>query len=90
MFEHLVIREWYYLTGVRRCGLIRVDVALLEELCHWMLDFGVSDTQARPSDSPSSCCLWDLDVELSATSPAACLPAAMIPAMMTMDQTSEL
>lgn len=41
MFEYLVIRECYYLTEIRRCGLVVVDMVLLEEVCHWVLGFGV-------------------------------------------------
>lgn len=69
MFEYLVIRECYYLTEIRRCGLVVVDMVLLEEVCHWVLGFGVWNAQARPSDSLSSCSLLDPDVEFSATSP---------------------
>jgi hypothetical protein len=31
----LGIREWHYLRGSRRCGLVGVGVALLEEVCYW-------------------------------------------------------
>jgi len=56
----------------RRCGLVGVGVALLEEVCH------CGDGLLRPSPS----CLrtvhsWlplDEDIELSAPSPAPCLP----------------
>jgi len=44
-------------------------VALLEEVCHWGVGFGVSNAQAQPSVSlfllPA-----DADVEFSATSQA--------------------
>ena len=39
------------------------------------VDFEISDAQARPSVSLSLPAASDLDVELSAISPAACLPA---------------
>jgi hypothetical protein len=59
--------EWHYLRGIRRCGLDAESVSL-------GVGFGVSNAQARSSvllfKSPS-----DLDVELSATFPAPCLPA---------------
>jgi hypothetical protein len=33
-FECLVIREWLYFREIRRCGLVGVCVAFLEEECH--------------------------------------------------------
>ena len=35
------------MTGNRRCGL-GVGVALLEEVCHWGVDFEVSNVQIDP------------------------------------------
>jgi hypothetical protein len=35
IFECVVIREWHYLRGIRRCGLVEVGVAFLEKVCHW-------------------------------------------------------
>lgn len=40
--EGLVIGEWQYLRGIRRCTLVEVEVALLEEV--WVLK-----AQASPS-----------------------------------------
>ena len=75
----LVIREWHYLAGIRKHGLVGVGVALLEWvwLC-WskcvtgVVGFGISNAQARSSDL-----LLPLhpDTKLSAPSPALCLPA---------------
>lgn len=50
MFECLVIREWHYLGGIGRCGLVRESVSL-------GIGFEVTRAKARPNDSPSSCCL---------------------------------
>ena len=36
----MCLSAWTIGSGtVRRCGLLRVDVALLEEACHWGWDF---------------------------------------------------
>ena len=53
--------------------------------------FGVSNAQARPSDSPFLCLLpADLDVELSATlQDHVCLHATMLPTMVTMDTVTK-
>ena len=58
---------------IGRCGLFRVDVALLEEgsLFGWA---EVSEAQARPSGSLALLLSIESDVELSATSPGLCLP----------------
>jgi hypothetical protein len=40
---------------IRRCGLVGVGVALLEEVCEWALWF--LDAQGRPSVCLSSCCM---------------------------------
>ena len=47
----LVIREWYYLRRIRirRCGLVRVGVALLEEMLQGevgLVGLDISKTQA--------------------------------------------
>jgi hypothetical protein len=41
---------------IRRCDLVGVGVALLEELCHCCVGFGVSYVQTMPS--VEYCCLW--------------------------------
>ena len=68
--ECLGIGEWHYLRRIRRCGLVGVGVALLEEICHRELGFEVSKAQARPS---ATLLPIDPDVVLSyysSTSPA--------------------
>ena len=62
------------LRGIRRCSLVRVSIALLEEVCHWGVGFGVSKAEAGTRVSPFLLFL-DSDVELLAPSPAPCLPA---------------
>ena len=57
--------------GIRRCGFVRVGVALLEEGCHWG-SFWVSNAQVRPS-VPLFLLPTNPDIGLSATSPAPCL-----------------
>ena len=57
---------------IRRCGLLGVDAASLEEVCHWGMGFKVSGAQARLSVSLPAVS----DVELSAPSLAPCLPAS--------------
>jgi hypothetical protein len=52
------------MKGIKNCGLVRVDVTSLEEVCPW--GWGGVPLFLLP----------DADVELlSATSPAPCLPA---------------
>lgn len=36
---------------IKRCGLIGVGVAWLEEVCHEVVDLEVSEAQVTPSDS---------------------------------------
>ena len=72
MFEYLVIGS----GTIRRYGLVGVDVALLEELCHCGAGFEFSYTQAMPSVAYILSLLSvDQDIELSAPSPASHLPA---------------
>ena len=46
-------REWHYLRRIKRCGLVGVNVALLEEMCHsgWALKF----QKAKPGPVASAC-----------------------------------
>jgi hypothetical protein len=65
-------------TRIRKCGLIG-------EVCPWEMGFEVSKANSKPGVSlylsPA-----DLDVELSAPSPATCLAACCYaPALMAMD-----
>ena len=58
-----------------RYGLVRVGVALLEEVCHC----------GNRLQDPCPSCLEDEDVELSAP-PAPCLPGCChVPALMILD-----
>ena len=59
-------------------------VAFLEKVCHWgwVLRFQKAHSKTRIS---LFLLLVDLDIKLSATSLAPYLPAAMYPAMTTMD-----
>jgi len=57
---------------IRRCGLVGVGVALLEEVCHCEVSFEVSYAQALPSVEHSL--LLPLDEEPSAP-PTPSLPA---------------
>ena len=66
IFECLVSRKWHYLKGLG-------GVALVEEVCHW----GWALVFQKHMPSPESLSLpapVDPDAELSATSPAPCLP----------------
>ena len=61
----MVIREWQYLTGIRRCGLAETGLVSGRNV-------SLGWAQARPLSLfllPD-----DHDVELSAISPAPCLP----------------
>jgi hypothetical protein len=73
---------------IRRCGLVGVGVALLEEVCHYVgMGFEIFYVQATPRVARSLLLLpVDHAVELSAPSPAPCLPGhCHAPTMMTMD-----
>jgi len=71
--ECLVIREWHYLRGIKRCGLVVGGSVALGE------GFRVSGTQARHSASPSSFFLLvDPDVELLAPPAPACMPPCFL------------
>lgn len=39
-FECSGIREYHYLSAIRRCGFVRVDVALLKKVCYWEWTWG--------------------------------------------------
>ena len=80
IFECLVIREWYYLRGIRRCGLVEGSVSL-------GVDFGISKAQASPNGSFFLLPL-NPDAEFSAASPAPCVTTACttLPTMMTTDK----
>jgi hypothetical protein len=51
-----------FFERIRTCRLVRVDVALLKQVCHWRVNLDVSEDQGRPS-----LCLLpaDPDVKLS-------------------------
>jgi hypothetical protein len=69
VFECLTIRS----DTIRRCDLVGVGVALLEEMCHcggWAL----SSPMLKLCPMWTLLLLLDPDVELSAPSPAPCLP----------------
>jgi hypothetical protein len=72
------------LGRIRRYGLVRIGVTLLEEVCLWEMGFEVSKAQAR-----TRIFLFLLptyhDIKLSATSPAPCLHAITFSTMMIMD-----
>ena len=41
---------------IKRYGIFGVDMALLEDMCHWWVGFEVLEVQARPSVSlPVAC-----------------------------------
>jgi hypothetical protein len=68
------LNAWLPESGtIRRCGLVGVGVAFLEEIRHWGVGFEVSDAQAKPSVSPLFLLPVDPDVELSAPFPTPCL-----------------
>ena len=52
---------------IRWCGLVGINVTLLEEVCHWGQAFEVSHVQDRHSSSLSLPLAVDPDAELSAT-----------------------
>lgn len=58
-------------VGQQRVALVG-GVVLWEEVCHWGVNFEVSNAQTRPCVSLFLLPV-DLDVELSATSAALCL-----------------
>lgn len=51
IFECLVIKEWGYLTGIMRCGLVGGRYVTVE------MGFEVSEAQAMPSDTVPFCSL---------------------------------
>jgi hypothetical protein len=56
----------------RRCGIVEVDVALLEKVCHW----GWGLRFQKPTLCLVSICLpfVDQDIKYLATAPVSCLP----------------
>lgn len=69
--QRFIHREWRY----RRCGLVEVGVAFLEEVCPWGWALTFQTLKSIPiSLSPSLPVVSDLDIELSTASPALCLP----------------
>ena len=73
IFGSLVIREWHYLKGIRRGGLVGVDMSYWRKHVTEGEGFGDSKAQTRPS-LPLFLLLVGSDVELSAASSAPCLP----------------
>ena len=69
-----VIREWYYLTGISRCGLVGGGVALLEEVCLWGGPW-VFKCSIQAHCLSLSLLTVDLDIELWVPTPVPCLPA---------------
>ena len=63
------------MVPIRRCGLVGVGVALLEEVCHCGGGFEISCAQGTPRVTHSLLLPLDQAVELLAPSPASCLPA---------------
>ena len=59
---------------IKRYALIGVGVTLLE-VCHWSVDLEVAEVETWPEGHCHFLLPVDLYVELSATSPARCLPA---------------
>jgi hypothetical protein len=59
----------------RSCGLVRVGVVLLEEVCHWGWALRSPEAHARPRVSLPAACPY---VEFSATSLIACLICSCI------------
>ena len=79
-FECLVIGEWHCLRRIRktrRCGLVEVGVALLEEVSHWLWGF------KSPCQPPPPPLLADQDLALSSISSN--MPAAMLPTTVIID-----
>jgi hypothetical protein len=71
---------------IRRCGLVGVVVALLEEVCHELRSLSCSSQAECSSLSLSSACGSRYrPLSSFASTMSACLPAAMHPAMMVMD-----
>lgn len=61
---------------IRRCHLVGVGMALLEDVCHCRGGLlGFIYAQAMSSDSVHFCLSSDRDIELSAPSPIPCRPA---------------
>lgn len=69
-------------TKFKRCGLVGLGAALLEEVGHWVWALVFHTYKPGPT---SLCVPADLGVELPATSPATCLPATVLSPTMTMD-----
>jgi hypothetical protein len=60
-------------SNIKRYHLVRVGMALLEEVRHWETDSEVSDAKARLCFTLFLLSVYP-NVKLSATSPASCLP----------------
>jgi hypothetical protein len=55
IFECLVIRECFYLRGIRRYDLLKIDVALLKGVCHSGYTLGFQKYKLGPVFLPTSC-----------------------------------
>ena len=63
------------MASIKRYGLVGVGVTLMKEVCHWEVDFQVSDAQARAMAHSTLLLPADPDGELSAPSPSPYMPA---------------
>jgi hypothetical protein len=81
------LNVWSPVNGtIRKCGLVGVVVALLEEVCHCGWAFEVSNAQTQPSLHTLFLLPAGPDVEFSATlQHHVCLHATILPTMMTVD-----
>ena len=74
----MLSHHWVALLRIKLCVLVEVGVALLEEVWHWgwwALRCQEPKHGQLVLSLLAACRSGDLDVELSATSPAPCLPA---------------
>ena len=49
------------MTEISRCVLVGVGMALLEEVYHWWLGFGISESCL----SETQCCLLPMDLDVA-------------------------
>jgi hypothetical protein len=70
---------------IRRFDLVRIGVALLEEVCHWELAL----TSSLSSVTVSSHCRWVQILNSQLLQHHVCMHATMLPTMTIMDKTSE-
>jgi hypothetical protein len=68
LFAYLIIRDWHELRRIRRCDLVGGSGFL-------RVSFEILKARVRQAQCLSLPAVWNLNTELSATSPVPCLAA---------------